>query len=226
MALETAFYIADLNTANPLSTDTVSQADDHLRLIKSVLKATFPNLNAPVTATPFQLNNAIPVGVITMWSGSIATIPTGWAICNGTNGTPNLINRFVVAAGGTYAPGATGGSLVSGAGGGHFHTELSAGSHSHSGNTGSTVLTIDQIPAHTHSYSLADGEAEELGTGTPTTSGFDSLTTTTTGSTGGGLGHEHTIDTDGVHTHSINAVGDHTHAVAPPYYALAYIMKV
>lgn len=226
MALESAFYITDLNVSNPLSTDTVSQADDHLRLIKSVLKATFPNLNAPVTATPSQLNSPIPAGFIGMWSGSLATIPGGWSLCDGTNGTPNLLNRFIVAAGDTYAPGATGGSLASAAAGGHTHTEASAGAHSHAGVTGSTVLTVDQIPAHTHTYSLSGGAAEELGTGFTGTSGYNTLTSTASGSTGGGLGHTHTLSIDGVHTHTINAVADHTHTVTPPYYALAYIMKL
>jgi microcystin-dependent protein len=45
-----------------------------------------------------------------MWSGSIATIPTGWVLCDGTNSTPDLRNRFVVGAGSTYAVNATGGS--------------------------------------------------------------------------------------------------------------------
>ena len=43
----------------------------------------------------------IPIGGIIMWSGSIANIPTGWALCNGSNGTPNLTNKFVY--GGTIA---------------------------------------------------------------------------------------------------------------------------
>ena len=226
MALESAFYITDLNVSNPLSTDTVSQADDHLRLIKSVLKSTFPNLNAPVTATPDQLNSAVPVGFIGMWSGSIVSIPGGWNLCDGTNGTPNLLNKFIVAAGDTYAPGATGGSLTSTAGGSHTHTEASAGSHSHTGVTGSTVLSVDQMPAHTHTYSVASGAADELGTGYTGTSGYNTLTATTSLSTGGGAGHTHTIGTDGVHSHIINEVAAHTHTVTPPYYALAYIMKV
>lgn len=226
MALESAFYISDLNISNPLSTDTVSQADDHLRLIKSVLKATFPNLNAPVTATPAQLNSAVPVGFIGMWSGSIVSIPAGWALCNGTNGTPNLLNKFVVAAGDTYAPGATGGSLTSAAGGSHTHTEASAGSHNHTGTSGSTALILSQIPSHTHTYLEANGGAAELGTGYTGTSGYASLVTANSGAAGSGAGHTHTIGTEAAHTHTINAVADHTHAVTPPYYALAYIMKV
>ena len=53
---------------------------------------------------------SFPTGGIIMWSGSIATIPAGWLLCNGTSGTPDLRNRFVVGAGSTYAVAATGGS--------------------------------------------------------------------------------------------------------------------
>lgn len=53
--------------------------------------------------------SVIPVGVITMWSGSVDTIPDGWALCNGENGTPDLRNRFIVGAGDSYSVGNTGG---------------------------------------------------------------------------------------------------------------------
>jgi hypothetical protein len=53
---------------------------------------------------------AVPAGGIIMWSGSVGSIPTGWFLCNGANGTPNLLDRFVIAAGSTYAVAATGGS--------------------------------------------------------------------------------------------------------------------
>jgi len=49
-------------------------------------------------------------GLIALWSGSIATIPSGWFICDGTNGTPDLRDKFVVGAGTSYAVAATGGS--------------------------------------------------------------------------------------------------------------------
>lgn len=58
MGLETGDYISDLNAANPLGTDAKSQGDDHLRLVKKVVKQSFPNVNAAVTGTPAQLNNA------------------------------------------------------------------------------------------------------------------------------------------------------------------------
>lgn len=56
MALETGTYISDLVTTNPPNTDGVAQADDHLRLIKSTVKATFPNITGAVTPTHTELN--------------------------------------------------------------------------------------------------------------------------------------------------------------------------
>lgn len=62
MALESATFITQLVPGNPVgATDPVSQGDDHLRLLKSVLQATFPNLNAAVNATPAQLNTLVGV---------------------------------------------------------------------------------------------------------------------------------------------------------------------
>lgn len=66
----------------------------------------------------------LPVGTILLWSGSIATIPTGFALCDGSNSTPDLRNRFVVCAGDTYAVDATGGSTQ------HTHA-LSIDTHDH-----------------------------------------------------------------------------------------------
>jgi len=74
-----------------------------------------------IATTAFVLANGVPSGAIMLWSGSIASIPSGWLLCNGSSGTPDLRSRFVVGAGTTYAVAATGGSadatLVS-----HTHT--------------------------------------------------------------------------------------------------------
>jgi microcystin-dependent protein len=231
MPLESAPYINSLNAANPVSTDSVAQADDHIRLIKSAIKATFPNITGPVTATESALNTPIPSGVIVMWSGSLLTIPTGWALCDGTGGTPNLRDRFIVGAGTTYAVGATGGSLTSAAAGGHTHTEASAGGHDHTGVTGGTAITTAQMPSHTHTWTgTSTSEDNNYTAGSNwlregSTVNNASFTVTTT-ATGEGATHNHTISSDGTHTHTINSVGDHTHSVTPPYYALAYIMKL
>ena len=63
-------------------------------------------------------------GIIALWSGSIVAIPTGWVICDGNNGTPDLRNRFVVGAGDTYAVDANGGAIN------HTHTYVGDG-HTH-----------------------------------------------------------------------------------------------
>ena len=62
--------------------------------------------------------------MVLIWSGSIETIPAGWALCNGSNGTPNLTDRFVRGAGVSFDPGDTGGNIT------HTHPFV-ANPHSH-----------------------------------------------------------------------------------------------
>ena len=87
MALETGTHISDLNAANPVSTDGLAQADDHLRLIKSTIKASFPNITGAMTATHTILNgldgrvSAIENGVHASGTKMLfqqSTAPTGW----------------------------------------------------------------------------------------------------------------------------------------------------
>jgi hypothetical protein len=100
---------------------------------------------SPMHAVTLQQANAalassIPSGVIVMWSGSTASIPAGWALCNGLNGTPDLRNRFVIGAGSAYSPGTLGGAAT------HAHT-ITVSPH---------VLTLNQIPSHSHPASVSD----------------------------------------------------------------------
>lgn len=227
MALEQATYINQLVTSNPGATDTVAQADDHLRLIKTVLKNTFPNLTGPVTATQDALNQAIPTGLIAMWSGS--TAPTGWFLCDGANGTPDLRDRFIMGASTSKPLGTSGGSATTTSGGVHSHSMTGAGSHNHTGLTGSTALTTAQMPAHTHTTAIKF-ETDIAGGGTRdglVTSAFtsDGTSSYTTSSAGSGEGHTHTMSQDGEHAHALVEAGSHTHTLTPPYYALAFIMK-
>jgi hypothetical protein len=195
---------------------------------------------------------AIPAGLITMWSGSIATIPAGWALCNGTSGTPDLRSRFIVGAGSTYTPGNTGGSA-----------DAIVVAHTHTGTTG------NQSNDHAHGFSATTGGQSANHTHSGTTDGvgnhahsltlFNTTLNLSGGSTALGLGgagssntgaagaHSHTFGTSGVsndHSHNVsgstggvNANHNHsfttasagssgTNANLPPYYALAYIMKL
>ena len=166
---------------------------------------------------------AIPAGLITMWSGSIATIPAGWLLCNGTSGTPDLRSRFIVGAGSTYTPGNTGGSA-----------DAIVVSHTHTGTTG------NQSANHVHTYS---GSTSGVGNHSHSQVGVNELQQFTQGgsgwasgataNTGGAGAHDHTYSgtTSGVsadHNHAFttgSAGSSGTNANLPPYYALAYIMK-
>jgi len=87
----------------------------------------------------------MPSGVITMWSGTIANIPDGWLLCNGDNGTPNLIDRFILSVGAAEDPGATGGANS------HTHakgtlTASSGGAHPHT--ISGTTAAGDNVPVY------------------------------------------------------------------------------
>ena len=117
-------YIENSNSSSPLiygEFDNEILAFNAKVGIGTTSPSTQLDVSGIVKATSFQgdgsqLTNieTIPQGVIVMWSGSIASISTGWALCNGNNGTPNLTDRFVIHAdadaGGTNDVGDTGGS--------------------------------------------------------------------------------------------------------------------
>jgi microcystin-dependent protein len=152
-----------------------------------------------VQATNFYGNGTIPIGGIIMWSGSIATIPTGWALCNGSNGTPDLRNQFIVGAGSDTLS-VWGFNKTTG-----VSTFTGGQSYVGVGSTGGRVgvaLTIGEMPAHTHTYNQ-NTNANTDHSGSDTTSNNPSFSSQPTGSTGGDLYHEN----------------------RPPYYALAFIMR-
>ncbi len=152
---------------------------------------------------------SIPIGGIILWSGSIASIPTGWALCDGTSGTPNLRDRFVVGAGSTYAVGGTGGAATVNA------------SHTH----GLGSLDTNTEGAHTHTWSMDDSTGPGTATRAVVEAGEDNV---------GDAIHTHTITgsvaSDGDHNHTISgemgSAGSATENNLPPYYALAYIMRI
>lgn len=171
---------------------------------------------------------AFPIGGVILWSGSIASIPATWQLCDGTNGTPNLRDRFVVGAGTNYAVGATGGA----------NSVTPTGTIS--GTTEGTALTEAQMPKHYHRiwgpypgysggrYQGYIGAGGIFNGGTPD----DGANTFGSYSTGGGVasGAE---DLSGSgngtpHTHSLSSatLNGTSQENRPLYYALCYIMKV
>ena len=97
-----------------------------------------------------------------LWYGSVASIPSGWVLCDGNNSTPDLRNRFVIGAGtgGNYSPDDTGGSadatLVSHSHTINNHTHSFSGSDSHSHTINNHTHTINN---HTHSFTTGGGGA-------------------------------------------------------------------
>jgi len=161
--------------------------------------------------TQFQLvnpANTIPSGVITMWSGSIANIPASWYLCNGSNGTPDLRNKFIV---GAYSDNAgvanttiTGSQTLTGGTAdaivvSHTHTD-SGHSHNDAGHT-HVATHLTNLSGGSTGYEGKTGTYSNIQTGTGYAQiqiGYASISTS--GSSG-------------------------TNQNLPPYYALAFIMK-
>jgi hypothetical protein len=70
MALETATYISDLVDTNPTGSDQKSQGDNHIKLLKTTLKATFPSVTGVVSATHTQINAAASPSIVNISSGA------------------------------------------------------------------------------------------------------------------------------------------------------------
>lgn len=156
--------------------------------------------NASATASTFT------TGMIIIWSGSIGSVPSGWALCNGSNGTPDLRDRFVIAAGSTYAVGQTGGSA-----------DAIVVSHTH------TATSTVTDPGHVHT--LQDAFARKI---TAPAGGGIGGSTNTPASAPNGTDFISAISaTTGITVATTNATAgtSGTNANLPPYYALAYIMK-
>jgi hypothetical protein len=152
----------------------------------------------------------VPAGVITMWSGLIAAIPSGWFLCNGANSTPDLRGRFVYGASIDGDVNVTGGSadaiVVS-----HTHTTPA---HTHTASSNSRG-------AHTHTFGVRTSSATP-GSGVATAI-YANNTTATTISNGA---HSHTITVASGGAGTSGTTGSSgTNANLPPYMKLAYIMK-
>ncbi|CAB4139205.1 MdpB Microcystin-dependent protein [uncultured Caudovirales phage] len=194
MPLETTTFINGLDANNPAAGDTVGQADDHIRLIKASVKATFPNITGTVTPTHTVIN-ALPGRVDTLETGLAAVIsaypgeirmyggttaPSKWLLCQGQTVSRTTYAALFAAIGTAYGSGDGSTTFripdlrdrfprgangdLGTSGGSTSATTSSAGAHTHSGATGGTAITEAQMPGHTHTGTTSSAGDHQHGT--------------------------------------------------------------
>lgn len=150
-------------------------------------------------------SDRIPVGTIVMWSGTIATIPTGWLLCNGQPGTPDLRDKFIIGAAqddaGVAKTNITGSLTQTGGSKDAIVVE-----HTH-------TATIASAGLHSHEY-FPFGTG--IGTAFGTAETFQESQPARITASAGSHTHTATIDSSGT---------SGTNGRLPPYYALAYIIR-
>ena len=182
-----------------------------------------------------NISAAIPSGGIIIWSGASNAIPSGWYLCNGSNGTPDLRNRFIVGAGSGYSVGNTGGSadatLVSHSHtvNNHTHSFSSSHTHSFSASTNSQGAHVHNLLYNHGAFGGTSGAVTPRSGNTPVTPGISGRVSSAgahTHSISGTTGSGTASGTSGGSTPGTNSQGSSaTNANLPPYYALCYIMK-
>lgn len=160
-----------------------------------------------------------PIGGIIMYDGDLADIPSNWKVCDGTNGTPNLQDKFIIGASATKLKGTTGGKAAITEVPAHAHgpgslSATSAGTHGHGIND----------PGHAHSVNSQSG----INQGSMASEPFEGNNTTSPVTSTNGTGIS--IQAGGAHTHPIGGATASTGAasvdITPPYYAVVYIRRM
>ena len=230
-----------LTTGDPAKIVKGTEIDDEFNAIATAINSK-ANTNSPtLTGTPlaptatagtnttqiattaYVLANGVPSGAIMMWSGTIATIPSGWYLCDGTNSTPNLTNKFIIGAdaddGGTAKTSITGSATQTGG-----SKDAIVVSHNH---------TADSAGAHQH-YVTTDAYVSSNQSGVSDVTSSNYVANRTSGNTDWAYAYRATgsaaniglSSSAGSHSHTINSTGSSgTNANLSPYFALAYIMK-
>lgn len=160
-------------------------------------------------ATTAFVRDIVPSGVIVMWSGSVATIPGGWYLCDGTNSTPDLRDRFIIGArqddSGTAKTNVTGSLTQTGG-----SKDAIVVSHTH------TATVTD--PGHAHAFVGGDNAGSNYYTAQGARLGTGNLYTSP-------AGVSVQSNTTGISVSNSTTGSSGTNANLPPYYALAFIMK-
>ena len=166
-------------------------------------------------ATTAFVRDIVPTGVIVMWSGTVATIPSGWLLCDGSNSTPDLRDRFIIGArqddAGVAKTNVTGSLTQTGG-----TKDAVVVSHTHTGTTDNTSLTGSMANIVNLSGAVSGIVSAYSNAGVCSVSGATS-------------GHQFgTYSFNASHTHTFttdSAGSSGTNQNLPPYYALAFIMK-
>jgi hypothetical protein len=159
-----------------------------------------------LATTAFVLANAIPSGLISMWSGTIASIPSGWVLCNGSNSTPDLRNRFIIGA--------------------HSDTAGVAYSTVTGSNTTSGGTKDATTVSHTHTATVTDaGHAHALSQLVDNTNVVGKQAFFDRGLGGTSSGYSTNSATTGISVANSTEGSSGTNQNLPPYYALAFIMR-
>jgi len=191
--------------------DDIFQVEDlgnnQIRLIPAPTYVSEPGTPVNKALLQHMENHLVPPGAIIMWSGAINDIPVGWALCDGSNGTPDLRDRFIVGAGLSYYVGNTGGSNTVALSINHLPP------HTHGAGTLDTNVT----GLHAHTYQQLIGQVQVQDVGTASVSSIEVIGEYTS-SEGN---HKHTISGS-----TASAGGGLAHENRPPYYALCFIMKL
>lgn len=212
----------------------LSDLDDNFNVVKVTVntqESQIASLQTGQSDLVTQIANfsAIPIGCIVLWSGSVNSVPSGWRLCDGTNGTPDLRDRFVIGArsdsGGTATTFVTGADTKTGG-----TKDAAVISHVHPVSSSATVTS----DTDSWSGTIAASDSGLYGSGSFYNSGgngstFSDNVYSSTNNENRNVSINHTY----THTHTvgvtttISSVGvSGTNANLPPYYSLAYIMKV
>lgn len=167
-----------------------------------------------------SINNAlVPINGIIMYSGLQADIPANWAICDGNNGTPNLVNKFVVAAA-SFDVGTE-----------EWRTSVD-GTSKESGGNATKTLGTNELPAHTHekgtlavtggdhNHTYDRSNVTTVASGGSANTRNQGVTETNTGDSG-----DLTLTVSGSTGNQSGTTGE-AFDILPPFYAIAYIMRV